>query len=144
MSRRVHIEDLLKFDVEESEKYSTGRLLELYRASLWMDLDWEDTWYEPDQGKAESRADTLRRKKDELRDRLYSILHGRGHIVRKLEGHNLRKIMAKHHLNKDEARKFAETHGICLNPPRRAQKEKESEDWIADQLVFRIQKETAV
>lgn len=141
MSRCITARDLLNFDASEAHKMSTGRLLELYRATRYVMLDWDD-YYEAEEGK--ERAQSLREKQDEIRDQLSMILRCREHIPRKNEGHALRQLMAKHHLNKNEARKYAEVHGVCLNPPRRAQKEKENEDRIASWLVYKIvQKELA-
>ena len=115
MSRRVTTTDLLNFNVYESEKVSTARLLELYRAAQWLDFNWEDDLYEPDRKKAQARVEELKKKQIELRQQLKFILDHREHVPRAQEGKNLRKIMAQHHMNKFEAYAFAKEKHIKLN-----------------------------
>lgn len=114
MSRRVSKRDLLDFNVWEADKVPTGRLLELYRAAQWLQLDW-DEYYEGPPEECRARYEELKKKQEELRRDLKFILDHREHVPRPREGKNLRKLMAKYHMNRDEAREFAKEKGIKLN-----------------------------
>jgi hypothetical protein len=104
---KITVEDLLEF--YHGDSYTpTARLLKLYRASQYLRLDW-DEYYE-DQEKAE----VFKKKQEDIRFWLKAILDTREHVPRRLEGKILRKVMAKYHLNKEEARRFALEHKISL------------------------------